>query len=210
MAKVQVKDDCIDIRVSMVERLVLSERSRRVPLSRVRSVDPHPAVVDMVLHWADQSGVWLSGASTYEGHLVPSSRNPGKTMAIDLGDDDGRVLRDECIAGQVFDAANHCVKIVVIFKNLFLQGMYFGFEIRIFSGNLIYFKTFFSLYDDGGTSIRHFDQFGDFCYCADFFQVAYSGFFYGTVFLRYYAYQFVSLVCIANGFNALISPDGDW
>jgi hypothetical protein len=92
MAKVEIRDDVIDIRVDLFERFVLAERSRRVPLVQVRGVEAHPPLMQLVLHWADQSSVWLSGASTYQGHLVPSVRNPGRTMAIDLEDDEGRIF----------------------------------------------------------------------------------------------------------------------
>lgn len=87
MAKVVVDDDCIDIRVSMLERMVLSERSRKVPLSRVRSVNPHPPLLDLMVHWADQGSVWLGGVSAYEGHMIPSTRNPKSTLSIDVEDE---------------------------------------------------------------------------------------------------------------------------
>lgn len=87
MARVVVNDECIDIRVSMLERMVLSERSRKVPLSRVRSVNPHPPLLDMMVHWADQGNVWLGGVSAYEGHMIPSTRNPKSTLAIDVEDE---------------------------------------------------------------------------------------------------------------------------
>jgi hypothetical protein len=87
MAKVVVDDDCIDIRVSMLERMVLSERSRKVPLSRVRSVNPHPPLLDLMVHWSDQGSVWLGGVSAYEGHMIPSTRNPKSTLSIDVEDE---------------------------------------------------------------------------------------------------------------------------
>lgn len=87
MARVVVNDECIDIRVSMLERMVLSERSRKVPLSRVRNVNPHPPLLDMMVHWADQGNVWLGGVSAYEGHMIPSTRNPRSTLAIDVEDE---------------------------------------------------------------------------------------------------------------------------
>lgn len=87
MARVVVDDDCIDIRVSMLERMVLSERSRKVPLSRVRSVNPHPPLLDLMVHWADQGSVWLGGVSAYEGHMIPSTRNPKSTLSIDVEDE---------------------------------------------------------------------------------------------------------------------------
>jgi hypothetical protein len=82
-----VDDDCIDIRVSMLERMVLSERSRKFPLSRVRSVNPHPPLLDLMVHWADQGSVWLGGVSAYEGHMIPSTRNPKSTLSIDVEDE---------------------------------------------------------------------------------------------------------------------------
>lgn len=87
MARVVVGNDCIDIRVSMLERMMLSERSRKLPLSRVRSVNPHPPLLDLMLHWADQGSVWLGGVSAYEGHMIPSTRNPKSTLAIELEDE---------------------------------------------------------------------------------------------------------------------------
>jgi hypothetical protein len=87
MARVVVDDDCIDIRVGILERMVLSERSRKVPLSRVRSVNPHPPLLDLMVHWADQGSVWLGGVSAYEGHMIPSTRNPKSTLSIDIEDE---------------------------------------------------------------------------------------------------------------------------
>ncbi|HEX5660473.1 MAG TPA: hypothetical protein VFX59_24930 [Polyangiales bacterium] len=92
MAKVQIKDDSVDIEVSLLERVMLAERPRKLPLSRIRSVDPHPPLLDMMVHWSDQSGVWLCGVSAYDGHMVPSSRHPQNTLAIELeGDDAERI-----------------------------------------------------------------------------------------------------------------------
>lgn len=87
MAKVVIGDDCIDIRVSFLERMTLAQRSRRLPLSRVRGVNPHPPLLDLMVHWADQGGVWLGGVSSYEGHMIPSTRNPKSTLAIDIEDE---------------------------------------------------------------------------------------------------------------------------
>ncbi len=84
MAKVQIKDDSVDIQVSLLERVMLAERPRKLPLSRIRSVDPHPPLLDMMVHWSDQSGVWLCGVSAYDGHMVPSTRHPQNTLAIEL------------------------------------------------------------------------------------------------------------------------------
>jgi hypothetical protein len=61
MAKVVIGDDCIDIRVSLLERMTLAQRSRRLPLSRVRGVNAHPPLLDLMVHWADQGSVWLGG-----------------------------------------------------------------------------------------------------------------------------------------------------
>lgn len=84
MAKVQIKDDSVDIQVSVLERVMLAERPRKVPLARIRSVDPRPALLDLMVHWSDQSGVWLCGVSAYDGHMVPSARHPQNTLAIEL------------------------------------------------------------------------------------------------------------------------------
>jgi hypothetical protein len=84
MAKVLIEGDSIDIRVSLLERVMLAERPRKLPLSRIRRVDPHPPLLDMMLHWSDQSGVWLCGVSAYDGHMIPSARHPSNTLAIEL------------------------------------------------------------------------------------------------------------------------------
>jgi hypothetical protein len=92
MAKVQIKDESVDIQVSMLERVMLAERPRKLPLSSIRRVDPHPPLLDMMVHWSDQSGVWLCGVSAYDGHMVPSARHPQNTLAIELeGDDPERI-----------------------------------------------------------------------------------------------------------------------
>jgi hypothetical protein len=90
MAKVVVGADCIDIRASLLERMMLAEKSRRLPLSRVRSVNPHPPLLDMMVHWADHDSVWLGGVSSYEGHMIPSTRNPRSTLAIEVEGEDER------------------------------------------------------------------------------------------------------------------------
>ncbi|MFT3923417.1 MAG: hypothetical protein QM778_12855 [Myxococcales bacterium] len=84
MAKVRIEDGWLDVRVSWLERVLLSEKARHVPLSSVESVNPHPALLDMLLYWTDQRGVWLGGATKYEGYLVPSTRNPNNTMSIQV------------------------------------------------------------------------------------------------------------------------------
>ncbi|HVZ33167.1 MAG TPA: hypothetical protein VG963_12125, partial [Polyangiaceae bacterium] len=66
MAKVRIAEDAVHVSVGWVERIVLAERSRCLPLSRIRSVDPHPPVQEMMLHWSEQSGVWLCGVSAYD------------------------------------------------------------------------------------------------------------------------------------------------
>src|SRR4051812_16729736 len=88
MAKVVVGADCIDIRASLLERMMLAEKTRRLPLSRVRSVNPHPPLLDMMVHWADHESVWLGGVSSYEGHMIPSTRNPRSTLAIEVEGED--------------------------------------------------------------------------------------------------------------------------
>jgi hypothetical protein len=92
MAKVVLDDDNVAIRVSWVERLMLAEKSRKVPLESIRNVDPHPPLVDMMVHWADQSAVWLGGVSAYDGHLIPSTRNPNHTLAIETGEGGERIF----------------------------------------------------------------------------------------------------------------------
>jgi len=90
MAKVEVELDSVDIRVSLLERVMLAEKPRKVPLSRIRSVDPHPRLIDMMMHWSDRTGVWLCGVSAYDGHMIPSARNPLHTLALDL-EEQGRI-----------------------------------------------------------------------------------------------------------------------
>jgi hypothetical protein len=87
MAKLLVDEECIDIRFGLLERVMLSERSRKLPLSSVRRVDPHPPLLDMMVHWADRSSVWMSGVSPYEGHMIPSACKPGNTLAIEVCDE---------------------------------------------------------------------------------------------------------------------------
>jgi len=108
MAKVVVDADCIDIRASLLERMMLAEKSRRLPLSRVRSVNPHPPLLDMMVHWADHESVWLGGVSSYEGHMIPSTRNPRSTLAIELeGEDEPNIYVEvdnelpECVAARI-------------------------------------------------------------------------------------------------------------
>lgn len=89
MARVLIEGNAVDIRVSLLERLLLAERSRKLPLARIRSVDPHPPLLDMMMHWSDQSGSWLCGVSSYDGHMVPSARHPSSTLAIELDGERG-------------------------------------------------------------------------------------------------------------------------
>jgi hypothetical protein len=87
MAKVLVQDDCIDIRFGLLERMMLAERSRKLPLSSVRKVDPHPPLLDMMVHWADRSSLLMCGVSPYEGHIIPSACKPRSTLVIELCDE---------------------------------------------------------------------------------------------------------------------------
>jgi hypothetical protein len=84
MAKVTIVEDAVCIRVGLLERVVLAERTRRVPLARIKAVDASPPLADMMVHWSDQSGVWLCGVSAYDGHMVPSAKNPANTLALDI------------------------------------------------------------------------------------------------------------------------------
>jgi hypothetical protein len=92
MAKVRVENGCVDIRASLLERVMLAEKSRRLRLSSIRAVNPHPPLVDMKMHWAAQGGVWVCGVSAYDGHLVPSARNPAHTLAIETSDAEQELL----------------------------------------------------------------------------------------------------------------------
>jgi hypothetical protein len=92
MAKVVIERDCVAIRVGFLERLMLAEKPRKLPFSSIRGVDAHPRLVEMMVHWADQSGVWLGGVSAYDGHLIPATKNPNHTLAIDMGEDNERIF----------------------------------------------------------------------------------------------------------------------
>jgi hypothetical protein len=87
MARLVVNEQCIDIRFGLLERMMLAERSRRLPLSSVRKVDPHPPLLDMMVHWADRSSLWMCGVSPYEGHMIPSACKPRNTLAIEICDE---------------------------------------------------------------------------------------------------------------------------
>jgi len=84
MAKVSIEGNSVCVRVGLLERVVLAERTRSFPLSRIKHVDPRPPLADMMVHWSDQSGVWLCGVSAYDGHMVPSAKNPANTLAIEV------------------------------------------------------------------------------------------------------------------------------
>ena len=84
MAKVLIEGDSVDIRVGFLERVMLAERPRRLPLAQIRSVDPHPPLLEMMVHWSDQGGVWLCGVSSYDGQMIPSSRHPSNILAIEV------------------------------------------------------------------------------------------------------------------------------
>ena len=92
MAKVVVEGDWVAIRVGFFERLMLAEKPRKLPLSSIRGVDAHPRLVDMMVHWADQGSVWLGGVSAYDGHLIPSTKNPNSTLAIDVDGENERIF----------------------------------------------------------------------------------------------------------------------
>jgi len=71
---------------------MLAEKSRRLPLASIRAVNPHPPLLDMKMHWAGQGGVWVCGVSAYDGHLIPSARNPAHTLAIETSEGDDGLL----------------------------------------------------------------------------------------------------------------------
>lgn len=91
MAKILLKQACVEIKVSWLERALLGEKPQKLPLEQIRSVDPHPRLPDMMLHWLARQELWMSGVSSYEGQLIPTTRNPTRTLAIDLADE-GRVF----------------------------------------------------------------------------------------------------------------------
>jgi hypothetical protein len=103
MAKVLIEGDTVDIRVSLLERVMLAERSRKLPLAHIRRVDPHPPLLDMMLHWSDQSGVWLCGVSAYDGHMIPSARHPSNTLALEIASDEQQHVPPERIYIEVDD-----------------------------------------------------------------------------------------------------------
>lgn len=80
----RIEHDAVDIRVSLLERLILAERSRKLPFSRIRSVNPHPSLQEMMVHWSDQSGVWLCGVSAYDGEMIPTAKHPTNTIVIEM------------------------------------------------------------------------------------------------------------------------------
>lgn len=92
MAKVLVKQGWIEVRVSWLERALLGEKPQKLPLDQIKSVDPHPRLPDMMLHWLARQELWMSGVSAYEGQLIPTTRNPARTLAIDLANDEGRIF----------------------------------------------------------------------------------------------------------------------
>jgi hypothetical protein len=92
MARVNIHQGCVEVRVSWLERLFLGERSHKLELQRIREVDAHPRLPDLMVHWLGRHALWVSGVSAYEGQLIPSTRNPSQTLAITLDDDRERVF----------------------------------------------------------------------------------------------------------------------
>lgn len=91
MAKVTIEGDSVCVRVGLLERVALADRTRTIPLSRIRQVDPRPPLADLMVHWSDHGGVWLCGMSGYDGQLVPSARSPANTLALELADEPSRI-----------------------------------------------------------------------------------------------------------------------
>jgi hypothetical protein len=89
MARLDIEGEDLLIRVGWLERFLLRDRPQRVALRQIRDVDPHPRLPDMMLHWLGRHELWLSGVSAYEGQLIPSTRNPSRTLAIDLASEEG-------------------------------------------------------------------------------------------------------------------------
>ncbi len=92
MSKILLKQDYVEIRVSWLERALLGEKPQKLALAQIKRVDPHPRLPDMMLHWLARQELWMSGVSAYEGQLIPTTRNPTRTLAIDLEDDEGRIF----------------------------------------------------------------------------------------------------------------------
>ena len=92
MAKILVKQGWVEVRVSWLERALLGEKPQKLALDQIKSVDPHPRLPDMMLHWLARQELWMSGVSAYEGQLIPTTRNPSRTLAIGLTNDEGRIF----------------------------------------------------------------------------------------------------------------------
>jgi hypothetical protein len=92
MSKILLRQGYVEIQVSWLERALLGEKPQKLPLDQIRAVDAHPRLPDMMLHWLARQELWMSGVSAYEGQLIPTTRNPARTLAIDLGDDEGRIF----------------------------------------------------------------------------------------------------------------------
>ncbi len=92
MAKILLERGDVVVRVGCLERVVLGERPRRVPLREVVGVDPHPKLPDMMLYWMARPELWMSGVTCYEGQLIPTTRNPLGTLAITLSGEEGRIF----------------------------------------------------------------------------------------------------------------------
>ncbi len=90
MAKVQIEDDYVDIRLSLLERLTLADRSRRVPLLHIRGVDTYPAERPdgaLAQTWSETHH-WSEGL--IDGDDSPLRGEPSKSrcLTIDLCDED--------------------------------------------------------------------------------------------------------------------------
>ncbi len=92
MAKVVVRQGWVEVRVGWLERVLLGDKPQKLLLEQIKGVDPHPRLPDMMLHWLARQELWMGGVSAYEGQLIPTTRNPSRTLAIDLANDEGRIF----------------------------------------------------------------------------------------------------------------------
>jgi len=90
MAKVQIEDDHVDIKLSLLEKLTLADRSRRVPLLHIQGVDTYPSegsdgalaqALNQTHRWSE--GLLYDDEGTARGEPVQS-----RFLTIDLCDED--------------------------------------------------------------------------------------------------------------------------
>ncbi len=89
MAKVHIEDDCVDIQLSLLEKLGRAEHSRRVPLLHIKGVDTYPPEHP---HAGWSGGGHASerpaGSMFDEGSAGRDSHESSRMLTIDLCDED--------------------------------------------------------------------------------------------------------------------------